>query len=201
MSGFDDRRKKIKVAAKKVFAKYGYQKTTLEDIANLIGIKKNSLYYYFESKEDLFNQILIETSEKLYKYLLKELGKISSNKEKLRYYVLFHTNKLHADDSMNEATISALLEIGSIVEESYTHFIENFKIICRNILSDGIKAGDFKEIDIEEISEFIFETIRGYECKFLKKQNHLEMFSDMDIHELKHDLDQFYKILIMAIIK
>ncbi|GJQ64359.1 MAG: hypothetical protein SCALA702_34120 [Melioribacteraceae bacterium] len=201
MSGFNDKKISIKKAAKKVFAKFGYQKTTLEDIANLIGIKKNSLYYYFESKEDLFNQIMVETSEYLYNHLVTELGKVVTNKEKLRFFILYHTNKINVDDAMNEATISAMVEIGSIVEESYTHFIDKFKDVCRKILAEGIKTGEFKEVDANEISELIFETIRGYECKFLKKQNHLEMFSEMDRNELKNDLNQFYKIVIMAITK
>ncbi|MFX0062900.1 MAG: TetR/AcrR family transcriptional regulator [Candidatus Hermodarchaeota archaeon] len=34
-------------AASDCFAKYGYRKTTLEDISKIVGVRKASLYYYW----------------------------------------------------------------------------------------------------------------------------------------------------------
>ena len=54
-------RKKIKneviyEAALKVFAKYGYRKTTLEDIAGEMDMTAANLYAYFQSKRELYEQ-------------------------------------------------------------------------------------------------------------------------------------------------
>ena len=46
MKKFQDKKEQIKKAGIKSFAAYGYNKTTLEDIAGILGMKKNSLYYY-----------------------------------------------------------------------------------------------------------------------------------------------------------
>ncbi|MFW6157543.1 MAG: TetR/AcrR family transcriptional regulator, partial [Balneolaceae bacterium] len=49
-----DKKESILRAGRQAVARYGYQKTTLSDIATLCSISKTSIYYYFENKEDLF---------------------------------------------------------------------------------------------------------------------------------------------------
>ncbi|PKN72465.1 MAG: TetR/AcrR family transcriptional regulator, partial [Deltaproteobacteria bacterium HGW-Deltaproteobacteria-10] len=50
----------IKAAAKRVFAKWGLNKTTMEDIAGEAGKGKSTLYYYFKSKEEIFETVAID---------------------------------------------------------------------------------------------------------------------------------------------
>ncbi|HET6559677.1 MAG TPA: TetR/AcrR family transcriptional regulator, partial [Prolixibacteraceae bacterium] len=47
----DANRESILKTAQEIFSKYGYKKTTLDDIANAVRKGKSSLYYYFTSKE------------------------------------------------------------------------------------------------------------------------------------------------------
>ena len=58
MDKFEEKKQLIKNAGIKMFGAYGFNKTTLEDIAGTLGMKKNSLYYYYESKEALFYDII-----------------------------------------------------------------------------------------------------------------------------------------------
>ena len=52
------RRQEILEAAAGVFHEKGYKATSIQDIADAVGILKGSLYYYIRSKEDLLNEIL-----------------------------------------------------------------------------------------------------------------------------------------------
>ena len=65
MKKFAQKKEQIKDAGRKMFIAYGYNKTTLDDIASLLKLKKNSLYYYFPNKEALFFE-LIEDEEAIY---------------------------------------------------------------------------------------------------------------------------------------
>lgn len=85
-------------SAMKVFAKKGYEQTTMDDIAKEAGFAKASLYFYFKRKEDLF-LMLIKTGLSQKNDDLKNI--LSSNKsaiKKLKEVIetsfdFFYTNK------------------------------------------------------------------------------------------------------------
>ena len=60
---------KIKKVALTKFIEQGYEGTSLSDVANEVGIKKQSIYSHFKSKEELFitvmNDVIKEESEYL----------------------------------------------------------------------------------------------------------------------------------------
>lgn len=56
---------KILEIAYTIFAEQGYEKASMSNIANEVGISKAALYHHFKSKEEIF--------ETLYDYILKEM--------------------------------------------------------------------------------------------------------------------------------
>ena len=52
------RRDEIMAAAKKVFARNGFHATTIADIAKEAGLAYGSVYWYFDSKDDLFHALM-----------------------------------------------------------------------------------------------------------------------------------------------
>ncbi|MDE0756832.1 MAG: TetR/AcrR family transcriptional regulator [Pseudomonadales bacterium] len=51
-------------AAAQVFEQYGYRKTSMEDIAAMLGISRASLYSYFENKAAVFRQVSMAVHER-----------------------------------------------------------------------------------------------------------------------------------------
>ncbi len=54
----EDRKDQIIEAAIKAFAKYGYEKTSIANICDLIGIARGTLYQYFKNKHRLFYELV-----------------------------------------------------------------------------------------------------------------------------------------------
>jgi AcrR family transcriptional regulator len=52
------RRDEIMAAAKEVFARKGFHATTIADIAKEAGLAYGSIYWYFDSKDDLFHALM-----------------------------------------------------------------------------------------------------------------------------------------------
>src|SRR2546423_15701713 len=48
-----DTRSRIQAIALELFAEQGYEKTSLREIAERLGVTKAALYYHFKSKEDI----------------------------------------------------------------------------------------------------------------------------------------------------
>ncbi len=55
-----DKKALIKEAAKKLFYRLGFAKTSMDDIARQCGLAKPTLYYYYPNKEAIFNEIVID---------------------------------------------------------------------------------------------------------------------------------------------
>ena len=53
-----DTRHRIQEVARELFTQKGVQRTSLQDIADRLGITKPALYYHFRSREDLVRSIL-----------------------------------------------------------------------------------------------------------------------------------------------
>ncbi len=54
----EERRQEIVFAAQELFLEKEYEKTTLQDVINKIGIAKGTVYYYFDSKEELLEAVV-----------------------------------------------------------------------------------------------------------------------------------------------
>ncbi len=59
------REKRILAAASELISHYGYDKTTVDDIARAAGISKGAVYLHFRSKEQLFEALLMRESDAL----------------------------------------------------------------------------------------------------------------------------------------
>ena len=72
MSKGKETRKKIKECSIELFNKKGYTETTMNEIANAVGIKAATLYFHYESKENIFFSIL-EDGLEIYERKLNEI--------------------------------------------------------------------------------------------------------------------------------
>ena len=68
-----ERREMILEAAKKRFQRFGYSKTTMDEIAIDAGISKGTIYLYFENKEDIFNELLSSEALEMERYLYRKV--------------------------------------------------------------------------------------------------------------------------------
>ena len=54
----EDTRDKILSVANRLFSRFGFHKTSMDEIAKIARKAKGSLYYHFSSKEDLFKEVV-----------------------------------------------------------------------------------------------------------------------------------------------
>ena len=76
-------KEKILDAALTLFAENGYDGTSVEQIANIVGIKAPSLYKHYKGKEDILNA-LIDSAEERYEVMFgseKNIGKVPQSRE------------------------------------------------------------------------------------------------------------------------
>src|SRR5512135_789574 len=73
-------------AARKRFAYYGFSKVTMDEIAADVGLGKASLYYYFPTKEKLFQEVLKQEKSQFFADIESMIGKRMAPCDMLRQY-------------------------------------------------------------------------------------------------------------------
>ena len=84
------RQQEIVEAAARVFHEKGYESTSIQDIADAVGILKGSLYYYITSKEDLLFEVIQGVHEEALKSLERTRHLEGDALQKIRAFVVVH---------------------------------------------------------------------------------------------------------------
>jgi AcrR family transcriptional regulator len=78
-----ERRDQLLVVARAIFAERDFQATTMDDIAKEAGFTKPILYQYFDSKTDLYREIVAQTAQKLLESLFAAVSSVTSPRAKI----------------------------------------------------------------------------------------------------------------------
>ncbi len=159
-------REKIIEAAVELFERYGYEKTTLEDIVGRTGKTKTSVYYYFDGKSAILREVLSREFSSVQSKLI-EIWSKSPEKEPYRF-------KEYLKNRMT-------LIIGMRV---YPQFTVNQYSDCENGFSDIVlKVRDI--FDSWEKDYFLKVCVKGKELGALKEGVEPKAFSEMLLSLLK----------------
>jgi AcrR family transcriptional regulator len=141
-----ERADRILDAAAELILRWGYRKTTIDDIARHAGVAKGTIYLHWKTREDLFMALIIREDLKLGEDMKR---RIASDPEgsTLRGFVKQSTLAL-----MNNALMKALFlnnteilgELASRESSSatYPQRIENYKIFLEFLRSHGLVSTD-----------------------------------------------------------
>lgn len=139
----DLKRQEILKAAATVFAKRGFQKTLMEDIAGQAGIGKGTIYRYFNSKDDLYFSILDQAVEDLLTCLSLDLESKASPEQKLRKMMSEMTDLLLKNKNLFK--LIAETDVRNMHKRHKSIHLQNKKIIdsIAKVIEKGIKDGNF----------------------------------------------------------
>ena len=109
-----DTRQRIQDVARELFLQQGVQRTSLQDIADKLGITKPALYYHFPSREDLVRSILVPLIDEGEQFVDdQERRRDTDARELLRGYFDFH-HRHRQDMVIVLAELTMLADLGLI---------------------------------------------------------------------------------------
>lgn len=155
MNTIDAKKELILKTARELLAKNGFAKTTLDDIANALGMKKSSLYYYYTNKEALIEDVMNHERENFCSLINDALNSDGStidkiiNYEKAKFEYVAETIKLH------EISTSVFFEMKSKMFDQIQIIHKKEIEMLRKILDEGIRKKEIKKCDTKRIAELI----------------------------------------------
>ncbi|CAM3553940.1 MULTISPECIES: TetR/AcrR family transcriptional regulator [Paenibacillus] len=162
--------------AKMLFIQRGYAATSMDELVKFTGASKGSIYYHFDSKEDLFIQLLAKQNQEWMEAWHEKKAKYGSFEEKL-YGIADHM----VDDFQNPLT--------KVAEEFYINqpndntllnkllaILQGPRALYLEILEEGADQGIISPEDIEEVSVIFGSLLDGLSTTFYERsQEELRM--------------------------
>lgn len=175
---------KIYEAALTQFAKSGYQKATLEDIAGMLNMTNANLYCYASSKRELYHDSVAYALTKWQNKVYESIKDIEDPKERLItlcdsavYYL--SNDKKFCSILKNDPEIFPMFPTVDPYEEINSRSSE----MLEKTIDEGVAAGVFNKVNAKYATHFLFASykeiiiegyIRSYNKDFMKTYNEMK---------------------------
>jgi AcrR family transcriptional regulator len=156
-----EKRNQVLALAKKRFEKFGFNKTTVDEIAKDATISKRTLYQEFGNKERILKELFVSETLSVRQAILDRINKTVDPEEKLRTYIRlalkylkhnpFIVGVLHDESGLFKPILKdkpCIIETG--MEETFI-----------NLLKEGTEKGVFRKMDEKVIGHCIFLLFKG----------------------------------------
>jgi AcrR family transcriptional regulator len=169
-------RKKIIITAGQIFSHYGFKKTTMDEIASALKMGKSSIYYYFESKEEIFEAVVLYEANLLRNELTTTIKSVESPIEKIRNYVFVRMKSFEKLSNYYNAIFDKNLDHFEFIENIRAKYDREELAILRLLLYHGARKKVFNVANSEYTALAVQTTLKGLEVPLFwkKKELHLE---------------------------
>jgi AcrR family transcriptional regulator len=187
-----ERRAQIIEAALACFMRKGFNNTTMDDIVTESGLSKGSLYWYFESKDELFSEALMSLFAQVGEETFVAVAQCTTASDKLRalgqaavkicrllegYFGLFL--EFWASSSQREKT-----------GQFWLTALEQYMGIVVGIVEEGVESGEFKPVDAEALAWAMMAAYDGLAAySMFMPDLDLERISQVFVETLLHGLE------------
>jgi TetR/AcrR family transcriptional repressor of nem operon len=159
----NDTRSVILNVAQDMVQRQSISGVSFQELANRIGIKKGSLYYHFESKDDLAVALLARATSEMKESFVR--GKAKKPRERLNYFLDIYLHHIIPTEKLcpGGAFAGEWGKVSSPVKAQVNKLMDAQIEGVSEILTEGINSGVFNDHDktVEVLAQWILACIQG----------------------------------------
>ena len=168
--------------ALEVFARYGYKKATIEDIAGEIGITKGGIYKYVKDKMDLYEETV---SYALVRWQDRVVEAVNHEDDIVQKFIVM--SQKGYEYLMEDKLLTDALKKDPTVFPFSTNVVRFRKVNQRSmdliqyLLEEGIRQKRFSQVDVLQTSKLLYSIYRMFivEGYIISDAKHIEkMYTD-----------------------
>ena len=141
-----NRKNQILLGALKVFKREGIEKTTMDQVANESGFGKATLYYYYSSKDEIFDDVMLMGWKKLWNGIENLIIKEEGPRLKFINIIKKVGEIVKNDKNLYGFLFTAPNFVNNSSERKWKTYQERLYAILESIIDEGIKKKDFINI-------------------------------------------------------
>ncbi|HEX4307401.1 MAG TPA: TetR/AcrR family transcriptional regulator [Solirubrobacterales bacterium] len=187
-SGAVDKRRQILDAAVTVFARQGFHATRVSDIADEAGVAYGLVYHYFNSKDQVLNELFLERWSLLLTAIEEAERSEGSHRQKLGAVAGFIFESYRHDPELMKVIIVEVTRAANSFGRTHLEEIRRAYEGIAKIVANGQEAGEFRS-DVEPrfvsqafygaveqlLTEWIFDEATPADARFDEARNLLVM--------------------------
>lgn len=133
----------ILTAATETFARFGFKKTSIDDIARRAGIGKGTVYLHFESKEELFGAIVLRVAVKAIANLEAIVKQARTPHAKVRAFLEARSRLMAQTAAELRVSEESLLELLAQAEAHRREPRAREAAVLEDVIKEGNAKGAF----------------------------------------------------------
>lgn len=144
-------------AGSECFERYGYEKTTLDDIGRRAGLNKASLYYYFKNKEEIFLAVVLADIQYFIADLKTKTQAFPDVRRQIRFYLSERIRRFGEVLHLKNVSMQNLPTLEILLDEVYRKAKESELAFLTDLLKRGVASNvfTFSEPSVS-IAEFLY---------------------------------------------
>jgi len=158
-----DKKSDILQAAATLFAQFSLKKVTVDEIAKKASVSKATIYKYYDSKEEVFDQVVKTESQQLCDAITEAVDEAPLVVDKLRAYLLTKITKIHELVNFYRVTREMWNEYWPYVNSARSDFIAQEKELIKTILEEGNQTGELNVAKIDLTAHTIVISLKSME--------------------------------------
>jgi AcrR family transcriptional regulator len=162
-----------------VFSKKGYHAANVSDVAAEAGVSQGTIYWYFDSKDELLKGALLHFFEDFGEITIDALEHCQTSAEKLR--AIGQSMELFAKDAEGLFTLFLSYWSSSPQREEASRWwidlLVEFKNLIAGIVEEGVKSGEFRPVDAEALVWAMMAAYDGLAA-------YLVLMPEIDLHRV-----------------
>jgi AcrR family transcriptional regulator len=171
----EEYRRRIILTASKIFSHYGFRKTTMEEISRALKKGKSSIYYYFGSKEEIFEAVVLYEANQLRTKLTTAIKEVESPTDKLRNYIYVRMKAFAKLSNYYNAVFDKNLDHYEFIEKIRSRYDREELAILRLLVYVGNTRGVFKVEDSEYTAMAIQTMLKGMEVPLFWRKREMDI--------------------------
>lgn len=194
------RKDEILNAARRCFAKHGFAKTTLDDIAHTVGMKAGSLYHYYDGKEAIFRDVITGEGREMLSWLQGEVAKEKTASKKVLRYTKARLEHFRKMTNLLDVSIQVIVEVVPLVNKLYQEYLNQEITFLADIIEEGNKAGDFKPCNGRRIASSILTISDAVKLRAFQQTDAMAA-SEVDYTGVDAEVSYITKLILAGITK
>ena len=178
----EDTRDKIVSVATKLFSRFGFHKTSMDEIAKIARKAKGSLYYHFASKEDLFREVVLQEIQTIKNGLLTVLyNQELTPPEKIKTYLSKRLSFIANAVNYQSTLTVDFIEHYDFIEDIKQDYLKWDGSNIKKVFAEGIEQQYFEKTDNLDVLISVFMlVIKGLEVPLFEQKKYQELLPHFD---------------------